>query len=208
MRHILLSLSHLGSHNAITYCLDMNDRSPVDPMQPDMLQKLDKYMKPLIRPFVYKWAITQVMRHVLSFTMKGFGSWVHQFTELYLPCLAGVHYKAAAGLRGQILRPENRTQAQRQLHRPLLLPRRLHHSHSGGEAFAHGNSSWKYIKTGNWLDLTIIFVFKLLHPQKMCFFSWFVGNFIWNVNRKMTVVTRPEHQWSCCVIRWMEMKPL
>lgn len=39
----------------------MNDRSPVDLTQPDMLQKLDKYMKPLIRPFVYKWAITQVM---------------------------------------------------------------------------------------------------------------------------------------------------
>ena len=38
----------------------MNDRSPVDLTQPDMLQKLDKYMKPLIRPFVYKWAITQV----------------------------------------------------------------------------------------------------------------------------------------------------
>lgn len=37
----------------------MNDRSPVDLTQPDMLQKLDKYMKPLIRPFVYKWAITQ-----------------------------------------------------------------------------------------------------------------------------------------------------
>ncbi|XP_024135100.1 PI-PLC X domain-containing protein 1 [Oryzias melastigma] len=57
-----IPLYHLaipGSHNAITYCLDMNDRSPVDPMQPDMLQKLDKYMKPLIRPFVYKWAITQ-----------------------------------------------------------------------------------------------------------------------------------------------------
>lgn len=54
---------HLGSHNAITYCLDMNDRSPVDLTQPDMLQKLDKYMKPLIRPFVYKWAITQVMNH-------------------------------------------------------------------------------------------------------------------------------------------------
>lgn len=40
----------------------MNDRSPVDLTQPDMLQKLDKYMKPLIRPFVYKWAVTQV-RH-------------------------------------------------------------------------------------------------------------------------------------------------
>lgn len=53
-------LSKLGSHNAITYCLDMNDRSPVDLTQPDMLQKLDKYMKPLIRPFVYKWAKTQV----------------------------------------------------------------------------------------------------------------------------------------------------
>lgn len=39
----------------------MNDRSPVDLTQPDMLQKLDKYMKPLIRPYVYKWAITQVM---------------------------------------------------------------------------------------------------------------------------------------------------
>ncbi|XP_056235222.1 PI-PLC X domain-containing protein 1 isoform X2 [Seriola aureovittata] len=37
----------------------MNDRSPVDLTQPDMLQKLDKYMKPLIRPFVYKWAKTQ-----------------------------------------------------------------------------------------------------------------------------------------------------
>ncbi|XP_056109955.1 PI-PLC X domain-containing protein 1 isoform X1 [Rhinichthys klamathensis goyatoka] len=48
-----------GSHNAITYCLDKNDRSPVDRTQPDMLQKLDKYMKPIIRPFVYKWAIAQ-----------------------------------------------------------------------------------------------------------------------------------------------------
>lgn len=57
-----------GSHNAITYCLDMNDRSPVDLTQPDMLQKLDKYMKPLIRPFVYKWAVTQVrnQRHKLT----------------------------------------------------------------------------------------------------------------------------------------------
>ena len=52
--------SHAGSHNAITYCLDKSDRSPVDLTQPDMLQKLDKYMKPLIRPFVYKWAVTQV----------------------------------------------------------------------------------------------------------------------------------------------------
>ncbi|CDQ77316.1 unnamed protein product [Oncorhynchus mykiss] len=49
----------LGSHNAITYCLDRSDRSPVDLTQPDLLQKLDKYMKPLIRPFVYKWAVTQ-----------------------------------------------------------------------------------------------------------------------------------------------------
>ncbi|XP_051986078.1 PI-PLC X domain-containing protein 1-like isoform X1 [Xyrauchen texanus] len=48
-----------GSHNSLTYCLDKNDRSPVDPTQPDMLQKLDKYMKPIIRPFVYKWAIAQ-----------------------------------------------------------------------------------------------------------------------------------------------------
>ncbi|XP_056133666.1 PI-PLC X domain-containing protein 1 [Lampris incognitus] len=55
----LCNLAIPGSHNAITYCLDMNDRSPVDLTQPDMLQKLDKYMKPLIRPFVYKWAITQ-----------------------------------------------------------------------------------------------------------------------------------------------------
>ncbi|XP_036396968.1 PI-PLC X domain-containing protein 1-like [Megalops cyprinoides] len=55
-------LCHLaipGSHNTVTYCLDRNNRSPVDLTQPDMLQKLDKYMKPLIRPFVYKWAITQ-----------------------------------------------------------------------------------------------------------------------------------------------------
>ncbi|XP_029904675.1 PI-PLC X domain-containing protein 1 isoform X2 [Myripristis murdjan] len=55
----LCNLAIPGSHNAITYCLDMNDRSPVDLTQPDMLQKLDKYMKPLIRPFVYKWAVTQ-----------------------------------------------------------------------------------------------------------------------------------------------------
>lgn len=48
----------------------MNDRSPVDPMQPDMLQKLDKYMKPLIRPFVYKWAITQVVNIYLSHGLK------------------------------------------------------------------------------------------------------------------------------------------
>lgn len=55
----LYHLAIPGSHNAITYCLDMNDRSPMDLYQPDMLQKLDKYMKPLIRPFVYKWAVTQ-----------------------------------------------------------------------------------------------------------------------------------------------------
>lgn len=55
----LYHLAIPGSHNAITYCLDMNDRSPIDLMQPDLLQKLDKYMKPLIRPFVYKWAVTQ-----------------------------------------------------------------------------------------------------------------------------------------------------
>lgn len=58
----LYQLAIPGSHNAITYCLDMNDGSPVDLTQPDMLQKLDKYMKPFIRPFVYKWAITQVMK--------------------------------------------------------------------------------------------------------------------------------------------------
>ncbi|XP_061895291.1 PI-PLC X domain-containing protein 1 isoform X1 [Entelurus aequoreus] len=55
-------LCHLaipGSHNAITYCLDSNNRSPVDLTQPDMLRKLDRYLKPLIRPFVYKWAVTQ-----------------------------------------------------------------------------------------------------------------------------------------------------
>ncbi|XP_066521298.1 PI-PLC X domain-containing protein 1 [Hoplias malabaricus] len=55
----LFHLAIPGSHNAITYCLDKNDRSPFDLTQPDMLQKLDKYMKPIIRPFVYKWAVTQ-----------------------------------------------------------------------------------------------------------------------------------------------------
>ncbi|XP_064166906.1 PI-PLC X domain-containing protein 1 [Anguilla rostrata] len=55
----LCNLAIPGSHNTVTYCLDRNDRSPVDLTQPDMLRKLDKYMKPLIRPFVYKWAITQ-----------------------------------------------------------------------------------------------------------------------------------------------------
>lgn len=49
-----------GSHNAITYCLDTNNRSPIDLKQPDMLQTLDKFMKPIIRPFLYKWAVTQV----------------------------------------------------------------------------------------------------------------------------------------------------
>ncbi|XP_072564724.1 PI-PLC X domain-containing protein 1-like [Paramormyrops kingsleyae] len=56
-----LPLYHLaipGSHNAITYCLDKNN-SPMDLTQPDLLQKVDKYMKPLVRPFLYKWAVTQ-----------------------------------------------------------------------------------------------------------------------------------------------------
>ncbi|CAN9500259.1 unnamed protein product [Ophioblennius macclurei] len=60
----LYHLAIPGSHNTVTYCLDTNDRSPVDLMQPDLLQKLDRYMKPLIRPFVYKWAVTQ------EFTIK------------------------------------------------------------------------------------------------------------------------------------------
>lgn len=52
----------------------MNDRSPVDLTQPDMLQKLDKYMKPLIRPYVYKWAITQVVN--ASGRQQRFFPWV------------------------------------------------------------------------------------------------------------------------------------
>lgn len=56
----------------------MNDRSPVDLTQPDMLQKLDKYMKPLIRPFVYKWAITQVINQdVVLIMKKGVLSWTY-----------------------------------------------------------------------------------------------------------------------------------
>ncbi|MBN3299639.1 PLCX1 protein, partial [Amia calva] len=55
----LYNLAIPGSHNTITYCLDKNNRSPVDVTQPDMLKQLDKIMKPLIRPFLYKWAITQ-----------------------------------------------------------------------------------------------------------------------------------------------------
>ncbi|KAK1169681.1 PI-PLC X domain-containing protein 1 [Acipenser oxyrinchus oxyrinchus] len=55
----LYNLAIPGSHNSITYCLDKNNRSPVDHTQPDFLKKLDKYMKPIIRPFVYKWSITQ-----------------------------------------------------------------------------------------------------------------------------------------------------
>lgn len=136
MKQQLNNLSFLssGSHNAITYCLDMNDRS-VDPMQPDMLQKLDKYMKPLIRPFVYKWAITQVI------TLDSSTLWELRFNgrrTAVMSCAScvflGVHYKAAAGLRGQILRPEDRTQTQRPLHRPVLLPRCLHHAHRRGKA--------------------------------------------------------------------------
>lgn len=126
----LLSPAPTGSHNAITYCLDMNDRSPVDLTQPDMLQKLDKYMKPLIRPYVYKWAITQVRR--ASGRRRLFLSgW--KFNDLnWIPLVTGVHYKAAAGLRHPILRPEDRAPAQRQLHRPLLLPRRVHYADCGG----------------------------------------------------------------------------
>ncbi|XP_057696454.1 PI-PLC X domain-containing protein 1 [Corythoichthys intestinalis] len=48
-----------GSHNAITYCLDRDRRSPIDVTQPDLLKKLDRYMKPLVRHFLYKWAVTQ-----------------------------------------------------------------------------------------------------------------------------------------------------
>ncbi|KAL4656496.1 PI-PLC X domain-containing protein 1-like [Arapaima gigas] len=55
----LFHLAIPGSHNTVTYCLDKNIRSPVDLTQPDMLQKLDKFMKPVIRPFLYKWAVTQ-----------------------------------------------------------------------------------------------------------------------------------------------------
>ncbi|CAG5862032.1 unnamed protein product [Menidia menidia] len=72
----LYQLAIPGSHNAITYCLDTNDRSPVDPMQPDMLQKLDKYMKPFIRPFVYKWAITQ------EYTIKQQLNWGVRYCDL------------------------------------------------------------------------------------------------------------------------------
>ncbi|RXM35341.1 PI-PLC X domain-containing protein 1 [Acipenser ruthenus] len=54
-----IEIFYKGSHNSITYCLDKNNRSPVDHTQPDFLKKLDKYMKPIIRPFVYKWSITQ-----------------------------------------------------------------------------------------------------------------------------------------------------
>ncbi|KAL1023416.1 hypothetical protein UPYG_G00040570 [Umbra pygmaea] len=55
----LWNLAIPGSHNAITYCLDKSDHSPVDLAQPDLLQKMDKYMKPLIRPFLHKWGVTQ-----------------------------------------------------------------------------------------------------------------------------------------------------
>ncbi|XP_061634246.1 PI-PLC X domain-containing protein 1 [Phyllopteryx taeniolatus] len=55
----LYHLAIPGSHNAITYCLDSNQRSPVDLAQPDVLQKLDRFMKPLVRPLLYKWAVTQ-----------------------------------------------------------------------------------------------------------------------------------------------------
>lgn len=136
-------LPHPGSHNAITYCLDMNDRSPVDLTQPDMLQKLDKYMKPLIRPFVYKWAITQVIndrRRRSSWWLLMVSGVIFEMCpscdDLWNVCVAGVHHKAAAGLWGQVLWPENRTQAQRQLHWPLLLPWCLHHPHCGGTVMA------------------------------------------------------------------------
>ena len=92
----------------------MNDRSPVDLTQPDMLQKLDKYMKPLIRPFVYKWAITQVINCRRRRTSELFVIVNARGFLAGAPtvCLAGVYCKAAAGLWGQILRPEDCTQAQ------------------------------------------------------------------------------------------------
>ncbi|XP_018584809.1 PI-PLC X domain-containing protein 1-like [Scleropages formosus] len=55
----LFHLAIPGSHNTVTYCLDKSIRSPVDLTQPDVLKKLDKYMKPVVRPFVHKWAVTQ-----------------------------------------------------------------------------------------------------------------------------------------------------
>ncbi|XP_008327617.1 PI-PLC X domain-containing protein 1 [Cynoglossus semilaevis] len=55
----LFNLAIPGSHNSATYSLDLDHSSPVDLTQPDLLQKLDKYLKPVIRPFVYKWAVAQ-----------------------------------------------------------------------------------------------------------------------------------------------------
>ncbi|XP_077440175.1 PI-PLC X domain-containing protein 1 isoform X2 [Vanacampus margaritifer] len=55
----LYRLAIPGSHNAITYCLDKNKKSPIDSTQPDMLQVADKYASAIIRPFIYNWAKTQ-----------------------------------------------------------------------------------------------------------------------------------------------------
>ncbi|XP_049575158.1 PI-PLC X domain-containing protein 1 isoform X1 [Syngnathus scovelli] len=48
-----------GSHNAITYNLDKQGKSAVDPSQPDLLKKADKYTSGLIRPLMHKWCETQ-----------------------------------------------------------------------------------------------------------------------------------------------------
>ncbi|XP_028655843.1 PI-PLC X domain-containing protein 1-like isoform X1 [Erpetoichthys calabaricus] len=55
----LYNLAIPGSHNSITYCLDTSHASPVDLTQPVIVKKLDKYAKPVFRPFLYKWSVTQ-----------------------------------------------------------------------------------------------------------------------------------------------------
>ncbi|XP_051783055.1 PI-PLC X domain-containing protein 1-like isoform X2 [Erpetoichthys calabaricus] len=62
----LYNLAIPGSHNSITYCLDTSHASPVDLTQPVIVKKLDKYAKPVFRPFLYKWSVTQMVLNEIS----------------------------------------------------------------------------------------------------------------------------------------------
>uniref|UniRef100_H3AXN3 Phosphatidylinositol specific phospholipase C X domain containing 1 n=1 Tax=Latimeria chalumnae TaxID=7897 RepID=H3AXN3_LATCH len=53
----LYNLAIPGSHNTMTYCLD-ND-SPIDESEPEILQILDTYLPCIVRPFLSKWCPTQ-----------------------------------------------------------------------------------------------------------------------------------------------------
>lgn len=47
-----------GSHDAMSYCLDIN--SPLVPSETDVFRLLDRFCSCLTRPIIFKWTTTQV----------------------------------------------------------------------------------------------------------------------------------------------------